>query len=753
MDRLLNQLAEWLVRHRAVVTALLGLVTLAAAIGLTRLEIDDVPRSIFRSEDQEFAQLEQLFQDFGGDDNDCLVVLQGLDFLSPAGARLLRRIDRGLSGIEGVEGVDSLADILHFAPLPVPLLPAESAAPEVFEQARALAQRHPLVRGHLLSLDDRTTVLVARLRGENLPISELAPRVLAMRSLLREELREERSSGAAQGHELRARVTGVPPLRVEIFDTIAREQRLFTALGAALGVLIGLIMFRRFAPMLVASSASALAGLIALGGMGLAGEGVNLMNSSLPMLVMVIALTDGMHLLFDILASRRRGVAIEAATQTAVRHLTVPCALTSLTTAVGFASLGISRIDVISRFGLAFALAVALTFLIVLSAVPLLSSFLLAGDAACRLPRGASLHLPVERAIRWITRHARAVSVAGIFLTLGLLAIALRLVPDNRLTEATPDGSEAVQALNDLERSFGGALPGLVLCEWPAGVGLESPQLASFLGEITALLEAQPYTHSPLSALDLAELLPGHAGLVEVDRLPLELKGRFLRSDLRRALVSALVPDSTAMEAEQAQRELETGLREILLRYPGYSASLTGTSFVARRNINLIITDFVVGLAMAAGVILTVLTLALRSWRLGLVAILPNAFPLVLAAASLVVMGLELQVASAIAFTVCLGIAVDDTIHFLARYRRERAEGWPIEEAVVRAMLAVGSALVVTTMVLLAGFGVIGLSSIPTSRLFAWLCTLGLLGALLGDLVLLPALVVAFDERDPAPED
>ncbi|MFT5152189.1 MAG: putative RND superfamily exporter protein [Planctomycetota bacterium] len=383
-----------------------------------------------------------------------------------------------------------------------------------------------------------------------------------------------------------------------------------------------------------------------------------------------------------------------------------------------------------------------------MTAVPLLSGILLAGKAACRVPRGASVRVPVEAFIRWVVRHAKLVSVIGITTTLALLAVAMQLVPDNRLTEATPDGSEAVAALAALERGFGGGLPGIVLCEWPESVSIDSPELSNFIAEIQAMLDEHPYTHSPLSALSLAKLLPGEAGLADVARLPVELTRRFLRADKRRALVTSLIPDLTAREAAAAELELDDGLREIVSRYPGHSATLTGTSFVARRNINVIIEDFVIGLAMAAGIIWIVLTIALKSWRLGLLAILPNAFPLVMAAASLVLMGLELQVASAIAFTVCLGIAVDDTIHFLARYRRERAEGQSKDEAVVRAVIGVGSALIVTTLVLLAGFGVIGLSAIPTSRLFAWLCTLGLVGALIGDLIMLPALVAAFDEDD-----
>jgi predicted RND superfamily exporter protein len=133
--------------------------------------------------------------------------------------------------------------------------------------------------------------------------------------------------------------------------------------------------------------------------------------------------------------------------------------------------------------------------------------------------------------------------------------------------------------------------------------------------------------------------------------------------------------------------------------------------------------------------------------RLGLISVLPNAFPLVIAAGTLVLLGRDLQIASAIAFTVCLGIAVDDTIHFLARYRRELQVTDDVGEAVVRAFLGVSAPMLITTSILLAGFAILFLSTIPTTQLFAGICMLGMAAALVGDLVLLPALVVVFARR------
>ncbi len=108
---------------------------------------------------------------------------------------------------------------------------------------------------------------------------------------------------------------------------------------------------------------------------------------------------------------------------------------------------------------------------------------------------------------------------------------------------------------------------------------------------------------------------------------------------------------------------------------------------------------------------------------------------------------MELQVPSVLAFTVLLGIAVDDTIHYVSRYKRELAAGRGVDDALVQAFLGVGRALLMTTLVLGVGFGVTLFSALPTSRLFALIIITGLVAALVGDLLLLPAAIKAFGGR------
>jgi uncharacterized protein len=738
----MNWLADRFERRRAWIGALAALVSLAALFGAQRVRVDDVPSSIFRSDDEHFERLEQVFADFGTDDADCLVVIEGQEVLSPAGVTLLRDLDEQLEALDGVAQVWSLDDLLVIGEglIPRPLLPPANGSPEAFVAARATAREHPLAGDLLLSADGEATVLVAGLGQAHLAISVLRERVQAIHAVI---------DGLAAGTGFSVYLTGVPPIRVVVFDTISREQRLFPPISALLGLLIGLLIFRRPGPVLITSGASMLAALWALGFMGWIDQPINLLSASLPLLVMVIAFTDAIHLMIDTLRGRREGLGAVGAAARSIRELGVPCALTSLTTAIGFGSLMISHIEVIQHFGLVFAASVGMSFVVILTVVPLASSLLLRDSRRPSMAmRFAGLHRPAERAFRALLRRPAPVAALGALLTGAGLVLALQLVPENQLTEATPAGDGSVEALPALERRFGGVLSASVLVEWPPELVWSDVRVLTVLEQVEQVLELHPFTRAPRSVLDLLELLPpGTPPAAGLAVLPAELTHRFLRPELHRALISTRVPDAGSSVCGPAYAEVESSLGELRGAHPGFTIELTGTGYVARRNVNLIIRDFALGLALAAAVIFVVLSLAFRSLRLGAVSLLPNAFPLVVAAAGLTLTGLELQVSSVLAFTVLLGIAVDDTIHFVCRYQRELRRTGSVDEALLAAFMAVGRALVMTTAALGSGFAVSLFSSLPTTRLFALIVTVGLLAALIGDLILLPASIAVMERR------
>ena len=158
-------------------------------------------------------------------------------------------------------------------------------------------------------------------------------------------------------------------------------------------------------------------------------------------------------------------------------------------------------------------------------------------------------------------------------------------------------------------------------------------------------------------------------------------------------------------------------------------------------------------MAIAGALIFVVFAFAFRSLRVAVLSVVPNMLPLIVTAAGLHLSGLPLQMTSAVTFSLCLGLAVDDTIHVLTRFRSiQRYEPDP-HVAMRMALSQVGPALVVTTMILLGGFAALIVSPLPSIRLFAVLSSMTVLTALLGDLFLFPAMLLSGTRRpegDPA---
>ncbi|MDP7206633.1 MAG: efflux RND transporter permease subunit, partial [Pirellulaceae bacterium] len=182
--------------------------------------------------------------------------------------------------------------------------------------------------------------------------------------------------------------------------------------------------------------------------------------------------------------------------------------------------------------------------------------------------------------------------------------------------------------------------------------------------------------------------------------------------------------------------------------HAGITFHLTGEPVRRSDALYQIVMDLVKSLGTASLIIFVVLTLVYRSLRLGLLTIIPNMFPLVFTGAVLAFSGQPLNVAAVCSFTVCLGIAVDDTIHFLTRYQIERQNGKGVEESLRRSFRTVGTVLVTTTLILVSGFSTVLFSDLAGHRAFALMAVCTIAAALVGDLLFLPAMLNWFRGKD-----
>lgn len=677
-------------------------------------------------------------------DADVILVVDSDDFFSAGGARALRRIVEALASLDQVDSILWMDEVpvLNIFGLQQPLLPRATASPRQFEEARAKALAHPLVRGQLLSADGTTLLLLIRINWLFVESDEHCTT----------RLREVAEQAAAEFPETRFSflVTGRVPMHLEFMRAHRENLWKYQIIGYGMVGLMSIILFRGVRAVLIVSLAPSMGVFWTLGVLRYFDMQDNPFNDVvLPVLLSLVALTDGVHLMVEIRRRRAAGLSERDAARAGVCKVGLACALTSLTTAIGFASLSFAHHEVVREFGWSCVLGVLLTFLAVITLIPLACSSWLGRKVHHGHERGLiDRHLGrIGGVVDFVLRRSRLVGITGIVVTGLLILVSLTLKPDERRSTALPTGSESAVALEHMDEAFGGLELASVEVRWSEDVASDAPEVLRAVTAVDDLLCSEDLIGHPLSIRNFIDALPGDgdpaARMSTLELLPPPLKRAFYTPERRSASVSFRVQDLGIAAYGPVFERVQAGLDRIAGEHPSFTFELSGSAVRRWQNLYQIVLDLVFSLGSASVIIFVVLACVYRSVRMGLISIVPNVFPLAVTGAFLVVTGQTLEIVSVCAFTVCLGIAVDDTIHFLTRFEEER-KLTSDEEAIRRAFTGTGTALIMTTVVLVTGFVTVMFSEMRDQRIFATMGGLTISAALFGDLIFLPALLARF---------
>lgn len=725
-----------------------------AAIGVAKVGIDDTYRHAFHSTDIHYQRFLELAADFGGGDNDGVVLIEADDVLSAEALAVTRRLHsrlREIAAVQDVVSVFSARRPRRVGKIFLPLMPADEQLGERLAEVQQAAVEHPLLKERLISADRRASLLAFRLHGEALSVAETE----AALSQVRIEMER-----ATSGSGVRASLTGLPAIRVEGVRQLESDEVVIALSGAALATLVAWLLLRNVRAVGLAVVPPLVGVLWSLGLLGWAGKNIDAINAVLPSLVLVIGVSDSTHLTFRFCRDLAAGIAVEMAARQTVRRLSKACFLTALTTAVGFGSLMVSQDRMLVQFGLFSAVSVFVTYVAVMLTFPLV--------ATCLFSRAASQAIPPQPAVAdWQSRLMQRLTwkprlQTAVWLTVtGLLFVpAWQLSATFSFQENLWAGSPSGTALRTCEMKFGG-LPLLqVVVVWPEDAGPAQPELLDVLQDVHKTIDTCPVAKAPTSLVNLLASLPGPekdlaARFGELRYVPDDALARFINQRRHRALVTAYVPDSGAAQLRAPLQRLAEQLVQVENRHPGYRITLTGLEALAAERTVPMIRDLSNSLLLDAVVIFLIMLIGFRSATIGLVSIVPNLLPLVATAAMMHWLGWELRYATAMAFSICLGIATDDTIHFVGWYLRELAAGRSRREAVAASFRANLGAVSVTAMLLITGFIAPIFSSLPTLRAFGLISCAALLVAFVGEVVMLPALLLSFTpkSKEVAPHD
>src|SRR6476620_211192 len=723
---------------------ILVVLIVGAIFGIQRIKIDDSLSQLFRSNSKDYKQYEAETKRFPATEFDVLVVVEGKTLLARDNLEKLRNLVTDLQLVDGTRGLISLFSARQApAPgkLPAALFPSELPQGADYDKFIETVKNNEIIRGKLLSEDGNLALIVLSLEPDVVASSKLGNTVRDIRKLMAEDLRD---SG------LKAELSGVPVMQLEIRNAVERDGLTYNILGILAGCIIAIIFFRKISFMVVAAFPPMIAILLALGGLGWANFNLNMFLNVMTPLIMVISFSDSMQLTF---AARDRLIAGQdkyTAFRNAVLVVGPACVLTHGTAGISFIALQFSDSDLIRKFGEAGLAATIIALIAVLSLVPVFGVLFVRNEKVFAVKfQGADAGVQALRNFcYWIA--VRMVGRPGLFSLLALLLVAglgfiyATLEPRYRLADQVPDKRQAVEASSRLDAKLTGANPIDVLIQFPKGAGLYDDATLQTIAAVHTIVEKQAGVGNVWSLDSLRRWLAEKAGTNDlatlkeyVSVIPEHLVRRFIAADQDAVLVSGRVPDLDSSEILPVVDKLDAALNNVRTEHPGYEIAVTGLSAIAARNSANMIEKLNRGLTVEFLLVAVFIGLAFRSVVVMFSCILPGIFPVVMSGTVLWLLGEGLQFASVVALTVSFGLGLSATIHFLNRLRLESKPGVSSEQAVERATVLVGPALILTTVVLACGLVVTVFSDLPSLRLFGWLSAFSMVAALVADLFIL----------------
>lgn len=654
--------------------------------------------------------------------------------------------------IQSQDDTLTIVDLLDREAPPFALIPADQSPAEI----ESLLSTQPIVLGDMVTNDMRHTAMVAELQmAEGGRVDHHIALVNALKDFI------DVNGYAAKGIDLH--VFGRPYISHQLTAGTVQDQMLFYPLLALISAVVCLFVFRDFRAvmgpfMLIVNSV-----MVVYGVQGALGWPTTVANALMPFLVIIIGIGISVHVMMAYFRNLGTGMEPPAALEATLRHLLQPMLYTSLTTGFGFLGIAITNLQPLREYGILAIIGVAASLFFSLTLLPAMLSTI---RKAPRWAQGSTAPQTgaVARLIIWSGVHSRLiVAVCGVMAVLAVAA-TLSLKLDTNFVNIFKKDSEFQQSFAYFDTEFKGGQSIEIILDSGREDGIYEP---AFLAQADALVASLPGYEGmgkARSALDYIKQM--NVALNNGDetfrRLPDSAKATaqllllYENSGPERSLTDLMSTDrrhlrisvgAQNMSATQTNALIETLSGDIARNWPDLKVTLTGDLALFNQLEILVAKGMVSSFAMSFATIVLSMLVLFRSFRNTLFATLSSVLPIFLGGALMRVMGIYPDINTLIVASVTIGLAVDDSIHFILDYEGARKRGADVDEAIAEAGRSSGSAMLLSTVILAGGFSVFLLASLQSGVNFGLISVVVMVSALLADLILLPALLKQFDRR------
>jgi hydrophobe/amphiphile efflux-3 (HAE3) family protein len=742
---LLDQLSRFILKYPRLLLSVIAAITLILGYHMPKLEVDFSIEQLFPEHDPDRQTYFDFRDDFALDDDVFLMVYETDNPFSSDNLELVRTLTEELEYMDGVEEIISLANIERMA-LEDDVLMMDYFLPEGLPEKEIESRKqelmdHPLYRNVVISGDGLLAGILVNV-SDDFNTHRAREQIIA-------EIDSLRANIPWVWHD-----AGIPILRTRYVQTMNGERAIFLPMATAISLIVLYAMFRQRRALLYPLIAIGIALVWLAGIMALAHITINIVSYLAFNLLLIVGVSNAIHILVNYYEQLNQGLPLEEALREVIKRIGAALFLTSFTTATGFFSLITTNVRIIQEFGTLLALGVMLMFMLTIIIIPalLLKTPIPSPESVAHHAAGARFKA-ARKISQWNESHPRVIlALSAGALLLSLVGIS-RVSTNAALLEDLRPGNKVYDDIHFIEQRMGNILPLEVVLDTGISGGITKPENLSSLHALQAFIQSLPPVGASNSIADHIRLLNEVLGSGERtipateeeinDLLAIydsESVESLVNFDYSRGRVSARVRNIDSDQGEDIKAAILAWAWEHLP--PGQQVIVTGTTLLALKTNDHLVKNLTYSFALAFIIIFISMILLFKSIRLAALSILPNVLPLLVVGGFMGLAGIKLRPTTAMTFAIAFGIAVDDTIHILARFRQEfkRNQG-RYRPALRHTLLTTGKAVISTTAVLYLGFSVLLFSDFVPQYQFGALAGLILLIALLASITLLPVLI------------
>jgi len=735
---------------RRIVLFVFGLLTVASVYFAFQLQFKFSFEDFFPKDDPDLAFYEAFIEDFETDINFLLVAVERKEGVFEQ--KFLQDFDEFSSKalrLPYIKNANSLTQVSYpvKTPFGITSIPAiHIDEPSKYKKDKERILNDDRFKGTLIT-DDGSALVVALKTQDSVLFKKSNILITALDSLALAYNFED------------YHVLGPAYFQKEMVDMQKREVAVSAIVSGILVALVMFWIFRKPWGIFISLVSIGLGLLLFLGTLSVLGRSLNAMAALYPVLMIIVGTSDVVHIMTKYIDELKKGLDKRAAITIAIKEIGMATFLTSTTTAIGFAALLTSKIAPIREFGVNAAIGVMVAYITVIFFTTACLSFF-DKEQLIKLGRGEAFWDKLMTRSYAFTRNNSRQILVGLIFT-GLIAMwgISKVTTNYNLSSNLPRGEKITRDFTYFEENFAGFRPFEIAIiskdekqietfENIQAIGKVETQLKSLVGiegvnSVTALYKS---VHQMMNRNSQKfYVLPKEEKTFNkykklVDQVPANTKSVLISSDGKKARITARVKDLGADNVTILGNDLRTWINSNI-DTTKLTFHQTGMGVIIDKNATYIRQNLIQGLGIAIIIISLLMVLLFKNWRMVIISLVPNLFPLVMAGALLGFLGIELDSGVAIVFAIVFGIAVDDTIHFLSKYKLARDKNLSVEESLLITFKETGKAICLTSVILFFGFLVMLFSIHPPSVTIGLLISLTLISALLADLLCIPLLI------------